>query len=681
MSKNNFRRSNVNERTLSISAPNRSSFDQSENLCTTLSLGRLLPLHIKRFMPSSIMKGSLNVNMQMERIASPTIGKLRLDTHAFLVYDNRVNNDIKKFMQDGMRSTETAPHFPVWATYGQLLHMIVDITEQSSTWKITDVASTSLYDLCSKVLNQVFQNYNFLATDSTDEHFYLKDFYKVEVERISKIQEELDAYNAQHSGDIPYSFPRFVMELMRPYIGAGSDIERLGYPKFTLYSYELNRLEELYEDLTLAQIDALEIRDFFTKIVVSGTTTYTWDDENVCEYPIRKNYAVWFDYFRNFQLEKREKLLNPDDFGSFAILGNAVDDLDTFALLMISKYRTFSRDMLTTIQTDDIWRHVYAPIFTENDAVLGMVDSTNPNSSNFAILQNAISSIALDLNSGDAAFNSPFPVGVQGGSTVVSVLQHDLQVQRRAGMLEKYLQREYFTPDTYSGFLKAHYNVEPTDFTTSISQYLGGSETIVNGDQHYATMETPNVGDSNGTPRGTRTLVAGATDNGANFSYRVGGGFADLITYASLVPMVKYDAKNMHLNEYKATDMPLPEFAQDSRVEYRTQDILRGFQHDTNTLGFAPRYLSYRGSLDRVSGDYLEGKRLYDFVRDWWSITNESYQEKGAVSSFILSPYCMRVHLRPDQFVGLQEWDTICYGSADMNLFVDCPLPAVIDFL
>ena len=85
MSKNNFTRSNVNEQTLMISEINRSGFDQSHRVNTTLKLGRLTPINIERLLPTDIVQGSMSPKFQLENCGTPTIGKLRLDTHTFQV--------------------------------------------------------------------------------------------------------------------------------------------------------------------------------------------------------------------------------------------------------------------------------------------------------------------------------------------------------------------------------------------------------------------------------------------------------------------------------------------------------------------------------------------------------------------------------------------------------------------
>lgn len=396
------------------------------------------------------------------------------------------------------------------------------------------------------------------------------------------------------------------------------------------------------------------------------------------ELPLRAAYAAWFDRFRDWHIEPRTNTLDPDDWTLSPIFSpNFVEsplvealyiNFGVYVAMLVPRYRYYSKDALLTVQTEDVYRHVYSPIYQQLDTQ-GIVSASDIPSDED--VYNRILDIVID--EATIAFPSGALHRIVSNTTERGVLRNDLQTMRRTGMLESWLARNYFYPDNYNGQIEAHYGVQVPDLSLLYSTYLGGDESMISGDQVKAPVSTSEA------PAGTRTFVGGA-GHSDKFSFTFND-YGLVISFVSIVPLVEYDAYNSHLLDNTYESMPFPEYASDARITISTADILRGFAANTQLLGYVPRYYHYRVRLDEVHGRYLTDLRSYSWFRDWYNMVFVPIVGASATNlrGFSLHPYCLRVHLPLDSFLGLAPWSTIAFGSAQCDYYVTHPLPAAIE--
>lgn len=698
--KNNFSRSNVNESTLQVTQPYRSSFNLSHNINGTFALGQFMPVNIERLLPSDVVQGSLAPKLQLERIITPTIGRVRLDTHTFQVNMRRIHTGYRQFLESN-DNKQVLPSIDVRALaakYFAYIHGLDYSTIYNYTFWTALTHASGFSDSLVTLISAGISNLNTLIASSSDLGF-TKDFLAIQRNRLAQYK---DNYESQ--GDNLYiDYFDYVLYVIDPLFGAGSQLDFLGYPiytKFGSWYQSILAIRNQHDDYYSSGDPEVEFRDGFLDSVsyihmfsivfcnnLRSDVEYdpsniVYDNTQLSEMPLRAVYACYYDYMRDWHVEPRTKVLDPDTFGSVSLLAGGVSAesfLPICIQLLGAKQRYYARDFLTTIQTDDIYRHVYAPVFGQgaDSSLIGGNATDVADTKGTPIVDNLISLTASE----DIPFLSDlFTSTTPGSGNTINAFKADLQTMRRTGMLEKWLARNYFFPDTYAGQLRAHYDVEPDDINVLISQYLGGNEQFISGDQQIAATGTDD------TPAGSRTLVAGV-DMSDNFSYRASD-HCYLISFVSLVPLVNYDVANSHLQELRKMDIATPEFAQDSRVAVRTRDLLRGFENSNAVVGYVPRYYGYRVHGDETHGRYLTDLRSYAWFRDWYNMnfaakdnSDHNYSTYLQARDFSLDPYSLRIHLDPDAFAGLTMTDAIAFGSIDVQLYINRALPAAVDVI
>ena len=726
-----FTRSNVNAATLNVSDPKRSSFNLSHKVNLTMPIGRCVPVQMEPLMPSDVLQGSVSPELQFEKILTPQIGPVRLDTHTFVVNMRRINKDFKNGLSDD------APTIPVFYYkeyfdffFGPLIYAGWDATKGTYRQSITSgtalinrrftlglfrypSASTtgapkSLKD-CSYHMYAVliYGIQNLLDFAKTQKFYYRKDSLLTYMQYLQKAP----WYNptAASVENDPLDFLRSILYIVKPFFGEGSLLDYLGYPVFTDYSAFFDSwrslvikgdspvpLAEALLDQFIATSDStFSVFQMFTSSVTSvtqsaGTSGYvfTYDSlnftESFSELPLRAYYACWFDYLRNWHIEGRNDVLNPDNFGNDTILpgdiisksGNYSTKLPFIAALwsiLDLQYRNYTTDFLNSIQTDDDFRHVYSPVIG-TEAVGGVkdtefLDTTHPVSPDMIT--------ALDIMDFPIAVSSLYQKSLDSGLSTASLLQQDLQTMRRAGMLEKWLARNYYYPDNYVGRIQARFGIKPSDYNVLLSTYIGGSEQFISGDQKVANVGTDQ------TPVGQRTMVANAASSDS-FSYQ-SSDWAFLVSFVSLVPIVNYDIAHPATLMSLQQDFPSPEYATDARFEARTADFLRGFSIKP-CIGYVPRYYMWRVRGDETHGRYLTDLRSYSWFKDWYSMFFGSANAVSDMTDFVnhefsLTPYHLRVHVSLDAFLGLNDWDPCAFGSVNVGLSINRPLPAAVEYI
>lgn len=680
--KNNFTRSNVNEETLQISSPLRSGFNLGHRDTCTPQMGRLVPVNFEPLLPTDIVQGKLNVDLALEKIMTPRVGRVRMDTHTFVVNARRINKDWQAFIQsqsDSTMSSAKKPAFDIYQLMANVFAFMVgvpDMADLGDLWEEEEFPDKpELSDLEKQILDLTIANYQSLLGFGAgmSDYGYIRDFIAVEVQRLTEYRTAIGSLS------IPFGVPfgDFMAEFLKPYFGEASQFDQLGYPLITNkgpWCAILNSILPTGDtriDIGKGNIlDESPVRLFSIRAQVTESFVY-FSARYLDEMPLRACYAAWYDYLRNWHVEKRQNILDPDLFNGTSILHttSTVDFtwFSNFLQLGILKYRMFSRDPLTTVQTDDNFRHVYNPVIQSDT---GDIDAKYVSSAED--IYRTLLTESFD-NGTSAAFPSGLFARFGIAGTTDGAFKSDLQTMRRAGMLRKWLSRNYYFPDTYVGMVRARFGIEPGDTSSLISEYIGGTEQFISGDQQIANVTTDK------TPVGSRTLVAGVAGDDS-FTYHATD-YCYLISFVSLVPMVVYDAANMHLQEISVQDMPSPEFAEDANVEIRTQDFLRGFEHDTDVLGVVPRYLQYRCHLDSNHGRFLTDYRDYNWSRDWYNMYFANVSQSEIVRKFSLNPYALRIHLPLNAFLGLDEWDPVAYGDVVVDCAIDRALPAAVEVI
>lgn len=693
--KNNFTRTNVDVKSMDISKPRQSSFDLSVNDSFTIPFGRLFPVRCTKISPASTFKGNVKPDLNLEKFATPLAGRMRLDTHTFVVPARRIMNNYRQYYESILHNGSepmSLPSFTLPFIVLNLFKIYSALNNDLKTWRANVVPSpSSINDTYKQLYAQAALNVFNISISSDSEYAVgkIKDWYAMEYNRLLDLSNHMTEGNDHTYGD-------FIYNLFYPYIAEGSVLDSLGYDIYDYYSHykesndyadkqlktAINGSSSTWSSAKIIQyfdkFTALFHNMMFYKDYDSSTSLFiNFDTEsypNMSEMPLRANYAVWYDYFRNYTLEKSTDVLNPDNWTNSSLIPfspTSVNIAQVVVQLCIPRSRNWSRDGFTMVQPDDVYRHVYAPAsaysssMTANsyDKVTGGSDLESPF---FSVFESALGPNAPYSTFPSSFFSRLFKPSDEDGT---SMLLHDLQIMRRANMLESYLKRNYYNPDTFVGQMEARFGVQPDDFRLLTSQYIGGNESMINGEQIISNNQ---VSSTDVTPVGNRTLMANAKADGA-FTYSCSD-LSYLISFVSIVPLVHYNKRELTLHELTPNDELIPEFANDNRVIIRTCDMLRDFNINglDTPLGYVPRYYGYRKALDGVHGKFLREYRSYTWLRDKIS---------SGVTMLSKSAENEHINLPLDCFQGLKPWDTVAFGSIDLPLIVECPLPAKIEYI
>lgn len=689
---NNFRRSNVNAKTLQITDPGRSSFNLGHKNELSIPFGKVVPVSHRILLPSDTFQGSIKPNFHLEKIATPSIGPTRLDTHTFVVNFRRINNQMRENLEKGRN------FFPKFSIY-EFIHRVPyapcvafgGFNSLNEFFEDIALHNTNVHTFIQYFWNRVTTCYKAAKNNFVVKNFNLYYQYDKVIELSDYYEQCLNTYNTYYGNskqdDFIDIYKFMLIPFLKPWVGSSSLFDYLGYPVFTEYnkiiSYYQNKKKSMSDSSWQTRSNAM-IGDFNNRYnwTFFAMKSYLSADANqeveyflintntieyVSELPLRAYYAVWYDYLRNWHIEERSKILDPDQFNNELVIplsmpeSELLNDTQFCRFFMkalsfcVLRSRDFNSDFLTTIQTDDDFRHVYSPIF--NSPAVEVTSTAKP------LTPQNIAQVAINMDS--VSYDFPNDTGDTTGETYTNPLYQDLQTMRRAGMLEKWLARNYYFPDTYVGRLQARFGVRPSDYEVLVSNYLGGSETFITGTELVANMSTSE------TVVGSRNLKADMSTQD-NFSGTVMD-YSYLISVVSTVPIVSYDVLHPSVNINDYVDYPQPEFATDTRVEARVSDFLRGFDIKP-FIGYVPRYYMFRTSADETHGRYLTDYRTFNWFRDAFSMAQQNFE-------FSLNPYSLRVNLPLDAFIGLQRWDDFAYGDCDCQLVVNRALPAAIEVI
>lgn len=411
------------------------------------------------------------------------------------------------------------------------------------------------------------------------------------------------------------------------------------------------------------------------------------------EYLIRGIYAVWYERFRNVDLEPVSATL-PDwqEFSSTSIF-----DMSAGGNLCYLLYRPrpWETDMFISAQVDDMSRHVYAPIYNNHDAAvvghsnaLNNLDTNNfddPLSFDVSGSQGSLPS-SYNLSWRDQLTNEhksiecPVPSNINDvlsalDKSFVDVYGLDLNALRQSQMLEKYLKRNYLFGDEYKDRMLAHYNSRVSDMRINKPEILSQSM-----DGYDMSQEVSNVS-TDETKVGQRTATATLDVNGTEYSTYCEE-FGIIFSIVCYMPRAMYDGDCPQNMMSKQIHLPLPEFAANNEEFGRKSEIsgsglsTGAFGDDQNTnfiFGRYPAYHAWRARVDEVGGEFLDEMQDCTFRRFFGMFSDDTTPK---LNYFFL-------HCRPNlgMFANTNFYDMQLYADLVHECFVERVLPTPVEVI
>lgn len=635
-------------------------------------LGRLYPQSIQHLMPNDKFSGSNEANLTFERLATPVVDTMDVCVHNFLITLRSIDSRWEKFMTptklNNMNKNVSVPTFSltdilarITIDYvGSLINWTSDATP--STPKVIIDWSNASYTSHVNSWNQVYHRDS--LADLSDQ-----------IRAILGSTAMTVTLNLSNSSDLD-KFKLVICAIYDFFVGKRSLLDYFGYKMVTRNDI-LSSFDNVFMNSTYLSYycPSFDISDWLLNseelTSFAPFTVKSYPLQN--EYALRAYYAIWFEYYRNYDLEPRSSSL-PEyhDFGATSIFGNPV----VFANLhyLVPRIRSWQADAFTTAGIDDISRHVFAPILNTNFTINKDTDnSLQPT----GILDNNVRMEEISWRNPAtgvvSAINVPMP------ERLITLLQTnpsnlddgvaglELFSLRKAQMLENYLKRIYYGGDEYRDRMLHLYGARIEDYRINRPQWLSSSLDEVDPRQEVAnTGISPSNTNPDNMPIGARVATATASQSGSDGFTEFCPEFGIYMSILSVMPHATYDPYLLQNMNYAYSDFPIPQFANQMEDVISTTEISRHVPHQA--FGYAPYGHAYRYRVDSIHGDYHDDKFDYCFLRFWdeASVPNLSW-------SFI--------HCRPKlpMFVNSILLDGQCYGTFKHNFLVERPLPSPVE--
>lgn len=685
-------RSTVNEQQYSAPAFQKSGFPLSYRKYSSYLLGRLHVSGYQNCMPGDKISGQNKGNFTMKRIVTPMVSDIEVGQYNFWLPFRAIDRTFKRAFapskNNNMSASWTAPTVTtrglvrdILTTYGfaNLDYFSVLIGQLNDYAQSGTLAQALAASSISDTLDVVLYGTNGIVTKALAslrtgsfhtmaEKMYLGDAL---LDIANNIEIKLGTSTNPLSGSMSFNdFVYLLLDcLLTPWVG------RFSY--FGEFKYKYLRPFDLYRLSRGIGTDSISSLSDFINL---------FDDTPQSEYPLRAMYVIWYEHFRNVDLEPvSSDLPYWHDFGSTSIF-----DLSAGGNLcyLIYRIRPWYEDMFTTAQVDDLSRHVFAPVIStssdraeyhtqpENNHDTNIVDD----GSDYSGQKPASYEISWrdQLSGTNRSIVCPVPTNINdilsvNDLSVPDVFGLDLNTLRQSQMLERYLKRNYLFGDEYQDRMLAHYNSRVSDMRINRPELLSSSLNSSEMDQEVSNVSTAqsNVGDRTATG----TLSAGG-DQFTTFCEE----FGILINLITFMPLASYDGIQPQLLCQKVVDFPLPEFATNNEEFGRKMEIadsalsstLLGDDEDNRFMfGRYPAYHAWRQRVDEVGGDFLDELQDCTFRRFWGMFSTDTTPK--------LNYYF--IHCRPNlgMFANTNLYDAQIYGDVVHECYVERVLPTPVE--
>lgn len=650
-----------------------------------IPLGRLIPITYQRLMPSAKYRLANRSNITFEQISTPLFGNVDVSQHNFFVPYRAIDKSFENLMTptklNSMGAGVSAPSF----SFNYILQSVASTLDNFITLSGTYPNFKITYNLSG--LRVAFQG----SWNDIYLHDALEDLLTQLSAHLSlpltgtPVTDTLNISAATYVNDPAFS--RFVVALQDFFdffVGKRSLLDKLGY-YYVSHRQVYETIKDIIDDY-IANQDISDTTDFDTFLNhLSNFYTYSYPLQN--EYALRAYYAIWFEYYRHFDIEPRSNSL-PEwkSFGSQSIFATAYPHPVDKLHFLVPRIRCWAKDLFTSAGIDDISRHVFAPVMQNTQTASHVVnnpiapDATAPTQGVNTMLNGQLADTQVQWRNPNTGNVSTLTITLPSGilSQLANVQSQgvgnngvSLVNLRKAAMLENWLKRIYYGGDEYRDRMLSLYNARIEDYRINRPQWLSSSL-----DSRQVKQEVTNSGAPAGVESGTlasvgtRTATATANQNGSDIHSNFTPEFGIYIGILSVMPKATYDTLCYQNLELKYSDFPVPQFANSMEDVIVTSEVSRQ-SLNTSPFGYCAYGHAYRGRVDEVHGDYLDEKFDYVFSR--------SYDDAGTFTRPKLS-YGW-VHCRPylPMFVNKVLLDGQVYGDFMHDFFVENCLPTPVE--
>lgn len=705
---NKITRSTVNEQQYSAPEFPKSGFPLSYRRYSSYLLGRIHAAGFHWTMPGDKISGRTSGECTFHRIVTPIVSPVNaMQYNVFLPLrplDRSFKKGITPTKLNAMSANWTMPLCNTRYLVDQIMRAFYNVSYNAT---ISAISNTLLHDLTemlylsqinqTSTLTQIFSTASLagtytdlddflygsnglissvvtnLTTDGTilanmADALYLRDAL---IDIAANITAKLGTSDSPLSGSMLASdfFNLYLSTLLTPFVGR--------YSYYAEFKYEYLRPFDFYRISRNLSTSGSGWDDFLS----------IFSDTPQNEYALRAMYAVWYELFRNVDLEPVGPNL-PDwqEWSSTSIFDmSAGGNL----LYLIYRIRPWESDMFISAQIDDLSRHVYAPIVTghETEFVACHIHDVNNLDTNIFIGATEIAKPSIytlryrdQLTDQDMTIECPVPTNINDvlsslDNSFADIYGLDLNTLRQSQMLEKYLKRNYLFGDEYQDRMLAHYNSRVSDMRINKPVILSRSM-----DGYEMGQEVSNVS-TDETKVGDRTATATVKVEGEEFTTFCEE-FGIVISLVCFMPRAMYDGTCPQNYLSKQVHLPLPEFATNNEEFGRKSEIAgsglaSGYKGDAQDnrfmFGRYPAYHAWRSRVDEVGGEFLDELQDSTFRRFWGMFSDDTTPK---LNYFF-------IHCRPNlnMFANNVLYDAQLYGDLVNDCYVERVLPTPVEVI
>lgn len=374
---------------------------------------------------------------------------------------------------------------------------------------------------------------------------------------------------------------------------------------------------KLIQYLRVGNANSNKSKNFGTSVaqtVTSYSQKYRFD-LNVSIFPFLAYKKFCQDYFRYSQWQDSSPYLwNIDYYGGvsqqlFSPLPSSSDAYWKNNTMFDLEYCNWNKDMFMGVLPDTQFGDVATISVGSVDALeapVGTIEKGTFYSSN-------VGSQAVTATGQNAGFGVQFRPSTPPGQPVVAnfagidSLSFDVLALRRGEALQRWKEISLNVPQNYRAQIKAHFGVDVGENMSGMSTYVGGDSSSLD------ISEVVNTNLQSGDSQSEAVIAGkgvGSSQGSEKFEARDWG---VLMCIYHNVPLLDYvsSAPDPQYFVARNTDLPIPELdsigMQSVPVSYFTNgdnELDGGFSNPDFTMGYLPRYYSWKTSYDYVLGAF-----------------------------------------------------------------------------
>ena len=374
---------------------------------------------------------------------------------------------------------------------------------------------------------------------------------------------------------------------------------------------------KLIQYLRVGNANSSKSKNFGTSVAQS-VTSYSQKyrfDLNVSIFPFLAYKKFCQDYFRYSQWQNSSPYLwNIDYYGGvsqqlFSSLPSSSDAYWKNNTMFDLEYCNWNKDMFMGVFPDTQFGDVATVSVGSVDALEAPVGTIEKGT----FYSSSVGSQAVTATGQNAGFGVQFrpstPVGqpIVANFAGVDSLSFDVLALRRGEALQRWKEISLNVPQNYRAQIKAHFGVDVGENMSGMSTYVGGDSSSLD------ISEVVNTNLQSGDTQSEAVIAGkgvGSSQGSEKFEARDWG---VLMCIYHNVPLLDYvsSAPDPQYFVARNTDLPIPELdsigMQSVPVSYFTNgdnELDGGFSNPDFTMGYLPRYYSWKTSYDYVLGAF-----------------------------------------------------------------------------